>query len=64
MPKQVTYDPVNREATLVFSLTQNSSADGIIDPSHLVFKFKGTDQNGKAMDPLADQYDGFKGSSF
>jgi tetratricopeptide (TPR) repeat protein len=65
MPRQVGYDPVKREATLLFSLTQNSTAaDGMIDPSHMVFKFKGIDKSGKAMDPLADQFDGFRGSAF
>jgi Flp pilus assembly protein TadD len=38
--------------------------DGTIDPSHLVFKFLGKDQNGKAMDESADQIDGASGTAF
>ncbi|MDD2850980.1 MAG: tetratricopeptide repeat protein [Desulfuromonadaceae bacterium] len=64
LPQRVSYDPVAREATLAFTLTQNSSGDGVIDPSHLVFKFNGTDVKGKTMDPLADQYNGYRGSPF
>ncbi|BCS55997.1 tetratricopeptide repeat protein [Geobacter sp. SVR] len=95
LPKMVTYDPVNREARLVFTLNQHSSiltndtvynravfvngqpvaagttipagttvVDGTIDPSHLVFKFNGTDANGDAMDPDADEINGFSGSPF
>jgi hypothetical protein len=64
IPKQASYDPLTREATLVFTLTQNSTADGTIDASHLVFKFTGTDKNGKSMDPLADQFDGFRSTPF
>lgn len=59
MPSQVSYDPVTREAILVFSFSQNSTATGTFDPQHLVFKFSGTDQNGKTMNPLADEFDGF-----
>ncbi len=64
IPVSVTYDPVNRVANLVFTMRQNSSATGTIDPSHLVFKFLGVDANGKAMDPDADQIDGASGSAF
>jgi len=64
IPTQVTYDPVNMEATLTFSLTQNATKDGTIDPKHLVFKFNGTDVQGKSMDSKADQIDGFSISAF
>lgn len=64
IPKQVSYDATTRTATLTFSLTQNASGTGMIDPSHLVFKFKGKDLNGKTMDESADQYDGFIGEMF
>jgi tetratricopeptide (TPR) repeat protein len=64
IPKVVTYDPDTREATLVFTVAQNSTGDGKIDPSHLVFRFKGTDSRGMTMDPTADQYDGFKNAVF
>jgi tetratricopeptide (TPR) repeat protein len=64
IPKSVSYDPVTQEATLVLSIRQNSTISGIIDPSHMVFKFMGKDVNGKTMDPSADQYDSFAGNPF
>lgn len=64
IPNQVAYDPLTREATLVFSLTQNSTTDGTVDPSHLVFKFKGQDYKGRSMDPAADEIDGFTDTPF
>ena len=64
IPMRVTYDPASQEATLTFAISQNSTVDGKIDPSHLVFRFKGTDANGATMDSTADQYDGFKSGAF
>ena len=64
IPKSVMYDAVNLRATVTFSLSQNANGNGTIDPSHLVFKFSGTDLNGKQMDPTADQYDGFAKAAF
>ena len=64
IPKSVTYDPTTKEARLVFTLRQNSTVDGTIDPSHLVFKFLGKDANGKTMDESADQIDGANSSAF
>jgi len=74
LPKSVSYDPTTRQATLTFTLRQKSDANGgtfdpiteggIIDPSHLVFKFLGKDVNGKSMDPTADQYEAWKGEVF
>lgn len=64
IPKQVNYDPLTRSATLTFTLAQNSTRDATIDTSHLVFKFKGTDSRGVAMDPKGDEYDGFRMESF
>lgn len=64
VPKSVIYDPETSQATVTFSITQNETGTGVIDPSHLVFKFSGTDLNGKQMDPNADEYDGFAGESF
>lgn len=61
IPDQVTYDPVNRVASLVITLHQNATVNGTIDPSHLVFKFNGVDQNGQTLDPTADQIDGATG---
>ena len=58
------YDAVNLRATVTFSLSQNADGNGTLDPSHLVFKFSGTDADGKKMDPNADQYDGFAKTAF
>lgn len=64
MPRQVSYDPLSRSATLTFSIAQNATIDATIDTSHLVFKFKGTDSRGVAMDPKGDEFDGFRMESF
>ncbi len=64
LPKSVTYDATTSQATITFSIAQNPYGTAVIDPKHLVFKFSGTDINGKKMDPTADQYDGFKGGMF
>lgn len=38
-PKRVLYDAENMQATLFFTLSQNSAVNAEIDPSHIVFKF-------------------------
>ncbi|GAB7025882.1 tetratricopeptide repeat protein [Geotalea toluenoxydans] len=58
-PLMVTYDATKMQATVTFTLSQNETGDGVFDPSHLVFKFTGTDVNGKTMDPNANEFDGF-----
>jgi tetratricopeptide (TPR) repeat protein len=63
-PSRVTYNPVDKSATVYFSLSQNDTASGTIDPSHLTFKFLGKDLSGKTMDQSADEFTGFKGSTF
>jgi Flp pilus assembly protein TadD len=63
-PKRVIYDPQTMQATVFFTLSQNSAVNAEIDPSHIVFKFSGTDANGKAIDPSADQVDGAAGLPF
>jgi len=55
--QSIAYNVDDQKATVTFSLTQNSNADAVIDPSHLVFKFSGKDVNGKSMDPTANAYD-------
>lgn len=55
-PKQVIYNSDEFTATVIFTLRQNSTGDGTIDPSHLVFRFSGRDAYGKAMNPSADEY--------
>jgi hypothetical protein len=64
IPKNVVYDATTYQATITFSLAQNPYGTAVIDPSHLVFKFSGTDLDGKKMDSSADQYNGFKGVVF
>jgi tetratricopeptide (TPR) repeat protein len=64
IPKSVMYDAANLRATVTFSLSQNATGTGVLDPSHVVFKFSGTDVDGKKMDPNADQYDGFTKEGF
>ncbi len=61
-PTDVYYDDKGMIATVRFTLTQNSSADGTIDPSHMVFSFKGKDADGNDMDFNYDQFMGFKKS--
>ena len=60
-PENVYYDSDNMTATLYFSIEQNDTADGTIDPGHIVFKFKGEDANGISMDSDFDEYSGFSG---
>jgi len=64
MPSRVFYDPTTQEATIFFSLTQNSSGDGTIDTSGIIFSFYGKDIYGKKMDPTADQIDGYAQNAF
>lgn len=58
-PDHVHYDPDTLSATVYFTIKQNASADGTIDPSHIEFKFSGKDKWGLAMDKKADQFTGF-----
>ncbi len=58
VPKMVIYDSTARSATVYFTLRQNQSGDGTIDPSHLVFRFYGRDAYGNTVDPDADEYTG------
>jgi tetratricopeptide (TPR) repeat protein len=57
-PTSVSYDPTQQQATVTFLLTQNTTNNATIDPSHMVFKFSGKDITGKTMDPTADEFDG------
>ncbi len=60
-PEHVLYDSESKTATIKFTLQQNASSDGTIDPSHIDFKFTGTDLGGLQMDPDHDQFTGFSG---
>ncbi len=62
-PDYVVYDRDTRTATVGLTIRQNQSADGTIDPAHIVFKFEGADINGIAMDRDGDQFSGFTGSA-
>lgn len=64
MPSRVVYDSQQFQATVTFSLSQNEFGTGTVDPSHMVFKFSGTDISGKAMDDTADEFDGFAAGTF
>jgi tetratricopeptide (TPR) repeat protein len=57
-PYRVAYNSDAKTAEVTFRLTQNTAGTGTIDPSHLIFKFKGIDAYGNAMDPSADEYSG------
>ncbi len=60
-PDAVVYDPKQLTATVYFTVQQNSSANGTLDPSHIKFSFKGQDVSGARLDPKADEYMGFTG---
>lgn len=57
-PTLVSYDPATLQANVTFTLHQNAAGNATIDPSHLVFKFSGTDAAGRQMDTAADEIDG------
>jgi Flp pilus assembly protein TadD len=60
-PDYVLYDARRGIATVSFTVRQNDTADGTIDPCHIVFKFQGEDAYGIAMDPDHDEFMGFSG---
>jgi tetratricopeptide (TPR) repeat protein len=62
-PTAARWDPLSNCATIYFNVTQNAAGDGVMDPSHWVFGFNGTDAGGNPMDTDADQYD-WSGGAF
>ncbi len=58
-PLSVRYNNITREATISFRLNQNATGDAVIDPSHVVFSFKGKDAAGRDMDISANEMDGY-----
>ncbi len=64
IPISVEYDPITHQATVSFRITQNAAGNGLIDPSHWVFRFRGTDAAGNPMDPRGDEWDGSAFHSF
>ncbi len=63
-PLSVVYNDVTQEATIKFRLNQNADGTATIDPSHLVFSFKGKDASGRLMDSSADEIDGYAQKAF
>ena len=63
-PLSVTYNDLTQEATIKFRLNQNSDGTATIDPSHLVFSFKGKDAAGRSMDTSNDEFDGYALKAF
>ncbi|MDH3886810.1 MAG: hypothetical protein OET63_21505, partial [Desulfobacterales bacterium] len=61
LPENVYWNEEEMSATVTFSIQQNATADGTIDPSHIEFKFTGKDIYGNSMDDKFDQYIGFSG---
>lgn len=59
MPLSVYYDDQNYTATVYFNVKQNANLNATIDPSHLEFKFSGTDIYGQKMSKDHDQFTGF-----
>jgi Tfp pilus assembly protein PilF len=60
-PENIFWDEQTLTATVSFSIQQNATADGTIDPSHIEFHFSGTDIYGNPMDEAFDQFMGFSG---
>ncbi len=63
IPENIYWDETKLMATVTFRITQNSSADGTIDPSHIEFKFTGKDVYDNSMDADFDQFMGFSGTA-
>jgi Flp pilus assembly protein TadD len=58
-PINIKYNDKTDTATVSFLVSQNATGNATIDPNHIVFKFRGQDAYGKAMDLSADEYSGF-----
>ncbi len=58
IPLGVSYNSVTQTATVQFSITQNTSGNGTIDPEHIMFRFGGKDVYGNVMDSKANEYSG------
>ena len=60
-PNYALYDPETGIATVSFTVRQNETADGTIDPKHIVFKFNGEDTYGIKMDEDHDEFSSWSG---
>lgn len=58
IPLSVIYNEEYNTATVSFLIRQNSTSSATIDPSHIIFTFRGKDAYGNTIDPSADQYSG------
>lgn len=63
-PLSVTYNDLTQEATIKFRLNQNADGTATVDPSHLVFSFKGKDASGREMDSSGDEINGYALKAF
>lgn len=64
IPISVSYDADTGKATVRFRITQNATGNGVMDPAHWVFQFRGMDSLGNPIDPRGDQWDGYARGSF
>jgi TolA-binding protein len=60
-PDYALYDAETGIATIGFTVRQNDTADGTIDPNHIVFKFNGQDAYGIDIDKDHDEFSGWSG---
>ena len=58
IPTNVSYDSETSMAIVSFRITQDATADGTLDPSHIQFAFSGKDVDGNKMDTTANKYSG------
>ena len=56
IPDSVVYDPKMLTATVTFTIKQNATADGTLDPQHMLFSFRGEDLDGNKMSADGDEY--------
>ena len=58
---EIKLSALSSKATDSFTVRQNYSADGTIDPSHIIFKFNGAVIHGIELDSDGDGFCGFSG---
>lgn len=61
IPNSVLYNKESMQATVTFTIDQNSTVDATIDPSRILFKFSGEDLFGNDMNIDSDEYSAFTG---
>lgn len=60
-PDYALYDNETGIATIGFTVRQNATADGTIDPNHIIFKFNGEDAYGIEINEDHDEFSGWSG---